>query len=181
MSSDVSLVHALRGQSAEQAAQSLYRTYGGELYGFAVSRLWDEGLAEELVQDVFTRAWRSADRFDEHKASVRTWLYAIVRNAATDMERRRGRRPSLPALDLEQDLGDLSEPIEAALLRHQIQMAVARLTSEHRQVIMLVHFRGLRLAQIAELTGLPLGTVKSRPHYASQSLRLALDELEVTR
>jgi len=181
MSSDASLVSELRGRRAEQAARSLYRTYGGELYGFAVQRLRDQGLAEELVQDVFTRAWRNAEQFDEHRASVRTWLYAIARNAATDMERRRGRRPGLPPRYAELDGTDPGEPIEAALLRYQVQLAVARLTSEHRQIITLVHFRGLRLAAVAELTGLPLGTVKSRLHYASRSLRLALEELEVTR
>jgi len=97
------------------------------------------------------------------------------------MERRRGRRPGLPPHGPELDVTDPGEPIEAALLRYQIQMAVARLTSEHRQIITLVHFRGLRLAAVAELTGLPLGTVKSRLHYASRSLRLALEELEVSR
>ncbi len=180
MTSDASLIYALRGASAERAARSLYRSYGGELYGFAVARLRDQGLAEELVQDVFTRAWRNAEQFDEHRASVRTWLYAIARNAATDMERRRGRRPGLSHGE-EHEGADPGEPIEAALLRYQIQMAVARLTSEHRQIITMVHFRGLRLAEVAELTGLPLGTVKSRLHYASCSLRLALEELEVTR
>jgi RNA polymerase sigma-70 factor (ECF subfamily) len=180
MDSDASLVHDLRGRNGHEAARSLYRTYGSELYGFALRRLGDRGLAEELVQDVFTRAWSKAEQFDQERAPVRTWLFAIARNALIDMERRRGRRPALPYGIPDQDGTDPAEPIEDALRRHQIQMALARLTGEHRQMISMVHFQGLRLVEIARLTGLPLGTVKSRLHYASRSLRLALEELEVT-
>jgi RNA polymerase sigma-70 factor (ECF subfamily) len=110
---------------------------------------------------------------------VRTWLYAIARNAMSDMERKRGVRPQLAVHEHDLDTVDLAEPIEAALLRYQIQLAVSRLTFEHRQIIELVHFRGLGLKDIADLTGLPVGTVKSRLHYATRSLRLALEELEV--
>jgi len=154
---------------------------GWRRFAVVVRRQPGPTLAEELVQDVFTRAWRHAGEFDEDRASVRTWLYAIARNAVTDAERRRGRRPR-QAVDADGvDVADPDEPIESSLLRFQIQMAVARLTAEHRLIITLVHFRGLRLAEVAERTGLPLGTVKSRLHYAALSLRLALDELEVTR
>ncbi|MHB8657810.1 MAG: RNA polymerase sigma factor [Solirubrobacteraceae bacterium] len=177
--SDGTLVRNLRGPDSQQAARALYRSYGGELYGFALRRLRDEGLAEELVQDVFTRAWRSAGQFESARGSVRTWLYAIARNAVIDIERRRGRRPKLAAHESHLETVDPAEPIETALLRFQIQLAISRLTFEHRQVIELVHFRGLSLAEIAELTGLAVGTVKSRLHYATRSLRLALEELEV--
>ncbi len=181
MSSDATLVRNLRGPDSQQAARSLYRSYGGELYGFALRSLRDEGLAEELVQDVFTRAWRSAAQFEPDRGSVRTWLYAIARNAVIDGQRRRGRRPQLPAGESDGEPVDPSEPIETALLRYQIQLAISRLTFEHRQVIELVHFRGLGMAEIAERTGLAVGTVKSRLHYATRSLRLALEELEVIR
>jgi RNA polymerase sigma-70 factor (ECF subfamily) len=181
MSSDVTLVRDLCGPGARQAARSLYRSYGGELYGFALRRLRDEGLAEELVQDVFTRAWRSAEQFEPSRGSVRTWLYAIARNAVIDSERRRGRRPPLSAGESGFEAVDAAEPIESALLRYQIQLGISRLTFEHRQVIELVHFRGLSLNEIAQQTGLALGTVKSRLYYATRSLRLALEELEVIR
>lgn len=180
MNTDSGLIRNLAGRDRERAARALYRNYGGELYGFAYARLRDHGLAEELVQDVFTRVWNHASSFDEQRSSVRTWLYAIARNAVTDLERRRGRRLAGPQVAAEHDAADLDEPLETAMLRFQIQMAISRLTAEHRQVITLVHFRGLPLAEIAELTGLPLGTVKSRLHYASRTLRLALDELGVT-
>jgi RNA polymerase sigma-70 factor (ECF subfamily) len=179
VNTEAETVAALRGPDPHGAARALYRSYGPELYGFAIRRLGDEGLAEELVQDVFTRAWHQAERYEPARASVRTWLYAIARNALIDAERRRGRRPPAALADPDGDPADLNEPFETALLRHQIQLGVSRLTAEHRQIIQLVHFRGLSLVEIAELTSLPLGTVKSRLHYATANLRLTLQELEV--
>jgi RNA polymerase sigma-70 factor (ECF subfamily) len=178
VSNEATLVKELHGPRAQSAARSLYRIFGGELYGFALRRLGDRGLAEEAVQDIFTRAWRASERYEPARGSARTWLYAIARNVITDLERWRGRRPPLsPSESREQ--ADPDEPIEAALLRYQIQLAISRLTFEHRQVIQMIHFQGLSLAEVAERTGLPLGTVKSRLHYAGANLRLALEELEV--
>ena len=184
MSSDAGLIEGLRGPDAERAASALYRIYGAELYGFARHRLGDAGLAEELVQDVFTRIWQSAARYDPARGSVRTWLYAIATNAIRDLERRRGRRPPMAfagSRDADSPDDARRDGFQTALLRYQIQLAVSRLTFAHRQVISLIHFRGLSIAEVAELTGLPLGTVKSRLYYASQNLRLALEELEVLR
>ncbi len=79
--------------SGEEGARALYRAYGDELYGFALRRLNDPALAEEVVQDVILRAWRHADRFDPQRASERTWLFEIARNLTTDAFRRRSVRP----------------------------------------------------------------------------------------
>lgn len=179
MGTDAELVSALDSRRGERAARALYRAYGGELYGFAHRRLGDGGLAEEVVQDVFTKAWRHAEDYDEARGSVRTWLYAIARNVVSDAERRRGRRP--PAAPCEpSDVASHDEPIERAVLRWQVDLALGRLTPEHRQVVRLAHFQGCSLAQISQQIGLPLGTVKSRVHYAMANLKLALQELEVT-
>ena len=159
--------------------RALYRTYSGELYGFALNCLGDRGLAEELVQDVFTRVWRHADTYDDTRASFRTWLYGIARNAVIDFKRRRAVRPALAVQPAELDEGVGEESIERALLGWQVASALERLTPEHRQVIQLAHFQGLRLREIAEQTGLPLGTVKSRISYALHGLRLALEEMGV--
>jgi RNA polymerase sigma-70 factor (ECF subfamily) len=174
------LLKDLRTSRGEETMRSLYRTYGGELYGFALNCLGDRGLAEEVVQDVFTRVWRHAESFDPDRATFRTWIYGIARNAIIDIERRRSVRPGLVAR--EDDAGEIAasnDSIERALLSWQVSAALARLTPEHRQVIRLAHFQGLRLREIAELTGLPLGTVKSRVSYALRGLRLALEEMGV--
>ncbi|HEX8744306.1 MAG TPA: sigma-70 family RNA polymerase sigma factor [Thermoleophilaceae bacterium] len=174
------LLKDLRTSRGEETMRSLYRAYGGELYGFALNCLGDRGLAEEVVQDVFTRVWRHAESFDPDRASFRTWIYGIARHAIIDLERRRSVRPALaPREDDGSDVAARTDSIERALLGWQVSAALERLTPEHRQVIRLAHFQGLRLREIAELTGLPLGTVKSRVSYALRGLRLALEEMGV--
>ena len=172
------LLRDLRSERGEEAARALYRTYFGELYGFALNRLGDRGLAEEVVQDVFMRVWRHAGDYDAARGSVRTWLYGIARNAIVDLERHRSRRPPLAAREPDGEGASHDEPIERALLRWQVQSALERLTPEHREVVRLAHLGGLSVKEISDLTGLPAGTVKSRTYYALQNLRLALDEME---
>jgi RNA polymerase sigma-70 factor (ECF subfamily) len=175
---DETLLRALHTPQGEDAARRLYRSYASELFGFALNRLGDRGLAEEVVQEIFTRAWRSADAFDAAKGSVRSWLYGIARNAVVDSERHRSRRIGLPHFETSEVTNAVSEPIEQALVRWQLQRAFESLTPEHREVLRLGHFDGLSVKEIAEVTGLPPGTVKSRTYYAMQSLRLRLDEME---
>src|SRR3954467_1516098 len=174
------MLKSLQKEQTEESMRALYRTYGSELYGVAVSALGDPGPAEELVQEGFTRVWRHAQSYDPDKASFRTWLYGIARNAIIDLKRRQSVRPALaahPATDEDQGPADAS--FERALLRWQVGAALERLTPEHRQVIRLAHFQGLTLREIAERTGIPLGTVKSRTSYALRGLRLALEEMGV--
>jgi RNA polymerase sigma-70 factor (ECF subfamily) len=173
------MLKSLQDAGSEDTMRVLYRTYGPELYGFAVSALGDRGHAEELVQDVFTRVWRHAGTFDPERASFRTWLYGIARNAIIDLKRRQAVRPSLAVHADEDERASTEDSFERALLRWQVGAALQRLTPEHRQVIRLAHFQGLTLRQIAERTGIPLGTVKSRTSYALRGLRLALEEMGV--
>lgn len=176
---DEALLRDLHTARGEDAARSLYRTYGGELYGFVLNRLGDRGLAEEVVQEIFTRVWRNAEAFDPGRGSVRTWLYGIARNAVVDVERHRSRRPPLARFEPAEEDELATEPIEQALVRWQLQQAFERLTPDHREMLRLGHFAGLSVKEIAEVTGLAPGTVKSRTYYAMRSLRLALDEMEM--
>src|SRR6478609_2173557 len=89
-SEDAQLMERLRDDPTEESLRALYRTYAGELLGFALNALSDRETAEEIVQETFTRAWRHADRYDASRGSVRTWLYQITRHAIIDA-RRRGR------------------------------------------------------------------------------------------
>jgi RNA polymerase sigma-70 factor (ECF subfamily) len=176
---DKILLQELQTNRGEHAARQLYRTFGGELFGFALNRLRDRGLAEEVVQEVFTRVWQNAEAFDADRGSVRTWLYGIARNAVIDVERHRSRRLPLSQFEATEERDAQTEPIEQALLRWQLQTAFESLTPDHREVLRLAHFEGLSVGEIARATGLAPGTVKSRTYYAMQNLRLALDELEV--
>jgi RNA polymerase sigma-70 factor (ECF subfamily) len=178
---DATLVRSLATDESGEALRSLYRAYSGELYGFAVSALGDRGLAEELVQEVFTRVWRHGERFDPSRSSFRTWMYGIARHAIIDMRRRAAVRPRLAdgePTEAEQASDEaVDEPIERAMLRWQVAAALDRLTPDHRQVVRLAYFQGLTLREIADATGLPIGTVKSRTSYALRNLRLTLEEM----
>jgi RNA polymerase sigma-70 factor (ECF subfamily) len=173
------MLKTLQTAQSEDSMRVLYRTYGSELYGFALSCLGDRGHAEELVQEVFTRVWRHAGSYDPDRASFRTWLYGIARNAIIDVKRRQAVRPALPVHPADEERGSIDDSFERALLRWQVGAALDRLTPEHRQVIRLAHFQGLTLREISERTGVPLGTVKSRTSYALRGLRLALEEMGV--
>jgi RNA polymerase sigma-70 factor (ECF subfamily) len=83
-----------------------YAAHGRELYRFALRSLGDSGLAEEAVQTTYLRAWRAAARFDESLGSLRTWLFAIVRNVVVDMARARSARPSLAGASIAEQAVD---------------------------------------------------------------------------
>ncbi len=175
---DALLVDRLRSDETGEAMRALYGLYGGELYGFALNALSDRGAAEEIVQEVFLRAWRHAGQYDPARAGVRTWLYQITRHAIIDARRRASVRPALaqhePAGEAE-----AGGSLEQAMLGWQVAAALERLPPEHRQMIRMAQFRGLTMREIADHTGLPLGTVKSRTWYALRSLRLVLEEMGV--
>jgi RNA polymerase sigma-70 factor (ECF subfamily) len=180
---DAELMERLRDDPSGESLRALYRTYAGELLGFALNALSDRETAEEIVQETFTRAWRHADRYDASRGSVRTWLYQITRHAIIDSRRRASARPVLARGDsdgaaLEEIAGGPS--IDQAMLGWQVAAALGRLSPEHRQVIRLAHVRGMSVREISKACNLPEGTVKSRTWYALRSLRLVLEEMGVT-
>jgi RNA polymerase sigma-70 factor, ECF subfamily len=179
VSTDAQLIAQLRTDDSGDSLRELYRSYSGELFGFALNALGERGAAEELVQEVFTRAWRHAERYDPTRASVRTWLYQIARHAIIDLRRRASVRPGLPRHELEPSEEAAGETLEQAMLGWQVATALERLTPEHRQMIRLAHLQGMTMREIAEQTRLPVGTVKSRTWYALRALRLVLEEMGV--
>src|SRR5215216_8062675 len=158
---DAQLVERLYRDETGDAMRALYRLYGGELYGFTLNAVGDRGSAEEIVQEVFLRAWRHSASYDPGRAAVRTWLYQIARNAIIDTRRRAAVRPGLSQHDTPAE-AEGGATLEQAMLGWQVAAALERLTPEHRQMIRMAQFRGLTMREIAEHTGLPLGTVKSR-------------------
>jgi RNA polymerase sigma-70 factor, ECF subfamily len=179
-SSDATLVERLPFDRSGDELRELYRRYAPELFGFATSALGDRELAEEVVQDVFAQLWRHAGDYDQRKASVRTWLYAIARNRIIDAHRRAAARPKRAEDDASLDsAAEMDAALDNAVLRWQVTAALARLSPAHREVIRLAHYGGLTMREIAERTGVPLGTVKSRTSYALRHLRLIFDEMEL--
>jgi len=150
-----------------------YAAHAGELYGFAVRSLGDSGLAEEAVQETFLRAWRAGDRFDPQIGSLRTWLFAILRNVVIDLGRARSVRPAVAEGGIEPSV----DPLDEALLAWQVEEAMRRIGDEHRRVLVETYYRARPYAEVAAELGVPEGTVKSRVYYGLRALRVALEEI----
>jgi RNA polymerase sigma-70 factor, ECF subfamily len=157
----------------ERGVRQAYAAHSGELYGFALRSLGDRGMAEEAVQETFLRAWRAGDRFDPQLGSLRTWLFAILRNVVIDLGRARAARPAVAAGSPEPG----HEPLEQVLLSWQVEEALRRIGDEHRRVLVETYYRGRPYAEVAADLGIPEGTVKSRVYYGLRALRNALEEL----
>jgi RNA polymerase sigma-70 factor (ECF subfamily) len=164
--------------ATNDGVRAVYAAHGPELYRFAVRSLGDRGLAEEAVQETFVRAWRAADRFDDELGSLRTWLFAIVRNVVIDLSRSRAVRPGLTVAAATVDDGAfVDEAFERVLTAWQVEEALRMLSDEHRGALVEVHYKGRTYGDVAVTLGIPVGTVKSRVYYALKAMRLALEEL----
>jgi RNA polymerase sigma-70 factor, ECF subfamily len=159
--------------TGERDVREAYAAHANELYGFAVRSLGDSGLAEEAVQETFVRAWRAGDRFDPQIGSLRTWLFAILRNVVIDLGRARASRPSVAEGGIEPSV----EPFDEALLAWQVEEAMRQIGDQHRRVLVETYYRGRPYAEVAEELGVPEGTVKSRVYYGLRALRVALEEM----
>jgi RNA polymerase sigma-70 factor (ECF subfamily) len=161
----------------DDGVRAVYAAHGAELYRFALRSLGDRGLAEEAVQETFLRAWQAADRFDDALGSLRTWLFAIVRNVVIDLSRARAVRPALAPGASFDEAGALVDEVEQVLTAWQVEEALRKLSEEHRHALVEVHYNARPYSEVALDLGVPVGTVKSRVYYALKAMRLALDEL----
>jgi RNA polymerase sigma-70 factor (ECF subfamily) len=160
------------------ALQELYDRYRTMAYSIALRITSDASLAEDVVQDAFLGVWRNASRYIEGRGSVKTWLLSIVHHRAVDAIRRR--RPTTELPDREDvpppalRAPDLWNDVAAGLDRAAIARALATLSDVQREAIELAYWGGLTQSEIAERTGAPLGTVKSRVRLGLLGLRAAL-------
>ncbi|MGY9074056.1 MAG: RNA polymerase sigma factor [Acidimicrobiales bacterium] len=183
MACSLNIGHTLVVTSADAPAfghswlERIYTEHGGEIYGFCRRTLGDAGLAEEVTQDAFLRAWRARDRFDEQRGNVRTWLFQIARNAAIDAHRARTVRPavtndSAPVVAVDGDHGvGLAD-------RMLLVQALSSLSEGHRRAIVEVHVRGSSYAEAAQEFDVPVGTVKSRVFTGLRQLQDELSGME---
>jgi RNA polymerase sigma-70 factor (ECF subfamily) len=159
------------------ALEEVYDRYAGPVLTVALSRLGglrDRHLADEVVQDVFLKAWRAAARFDASRP-LGPWLYEIARRAAADAGRHRRRRPTTSALP--DHLADEAATLSDAWEAWQVRSALRDLPADDRVLLHLTHYVGLTQSQVAARLGLPLGTVKSRLHRAHHGLAAVLAHL----
>lgn len=163
-----------------EALESLYDRYRTMAFGIARRITADDVLAEDVVQEAFLGAWRNADRYASGRGSVRTWLLAIVHHRAIDAVRRRRPTSELPAeVEGERTPEPLTLPdawgeVSARIDREVVGGALATLPEPQREAIELAYFGGLTQQEIAERTGVPLGTVKGRVRLGLAGLRRVL-------
>ena len=164
----------LLARADDAAMRTLYRRYERRLYGFGLRLLGgNSGLAEELVQESFTRLWQGARRFDPARGTVRALLFTIARRVAVDLLRRPSSRAFAPELD---DIEGFDALADEVLLAVTIRDAMMSLSPAHREVLELIYDEDLKLGEIACKLDVPLGTVKTRAFYALRAMRTALRE-----
>lgn len=162
-----------RAQAGDDVAFSqLVDLDGDTCYAIAYRILRDAERAQDAVQQAFLLAWRELPRLrDPDRFSP--WLYRLLVNACYEELRRHRRWTSrIRALPVDGPSGP--DPIVSVDDRDALDRAFRRLTPEHRAVFVLHHHAGLALAEVAEIVGVPLGTVKSRLHHATRSMRASI-------
>jgi RNA polymerase sigma-70 factor (ECF subfamily) len=156
-----------------EAFSALAASVVDRLYATAMLILRDHSMADDATEETIVLAWRDlpslrdVDRFD-------AWLRRLLVNACRDEGRRhRRQRPEMTLLPVHEPIiGDSSSALAD---RDALERGFRRLTSEHRTVLVLHHYLGLTLLEVATATSSPLGTVKSRVHHATRALRAALE------
>ncbi|WP_440899420.1 sigma-70 family RNA polymerase sigma factor [Actinosynnema sp.] len=160
-----------RETAADEALiRTLYEEHGRALLAYATRLTGDRAAAEDVVQETLVRAWRHPEALVNGKGSVRGWWLTVARNISTDRVRARAARPQEVA----------ESPGAAAVARDHAEAvvdsvvvleALHQLSSDHRDVLLEIYFRGRSVTEAAEALGVPPGTVKSRSHYALRALR----------
>jgi RNA polymerase sigma-70 factor (ECF subfamily) len=178
-----SLLARLRARD-EAALAELYDRLSPWVLGVAYRVLGDADEADEVLSDVFVQVWRRIDQHDAQRGPLTPWVLSIARNRALDLVRRRGRwrrkaeRVETAAAADGEDLAAPSDLAEASVpgwpVHRAVHQAVAALPQEQRHVVLLAYFEGLSHSEIAQRTGDPLGTVKTRLRLAQQKLEESL-------
>jgi RNA polymerase sigma-70 factor, ECF subfamily len=173
MTDEQLLASIARGDA--NALSTLFERHQTRLYSFILRTVNDDMLADDIFQEAILRIARGASNFEARTAKASTWMYRIAFNACIDALRRARRTLPLDvlgnALASEDDPGmNGADPIELGALRR----ALDALSPEHRAVVRLSYFEQLGHQDIAEITGVPVGTVKSRLHHALKKLSAAL-------
>jgi RNA polymerase sigma-70 factor, ECF subfamily len=182
---DVDLVRgALDG--SESAFREIVQRYQRPIYGLIVRMVRDPARAEELAQDAFVKAFRALHTYDVQR-KFSAWLLTIAHHVAID-ELRKGSLATEPLEDTTdegprvREFADTTAPtpalvVERAELASALQQAIGRLRPEYREVVSLRYERELDYDEIVEITGLPMGTVKSSLHRARKELAEHLENL----
>jgi len=162
------------GQKDEEALSALYDRYSGLVYSEAKRILRDAGAAEEILQDLFYQVWRTSERFDPARGSLAGWLLVAARNRAISKLRRK------TGISEELNENAVSLKVDAELFAAQnllldkVKTLMGSLPEGQREALECAYFEGMSHSEIAQKTGQPLGTVKTRIRSAMEALKKVL-------
>jgi RNA polymerase sigma-70 factor (ECF subfamily) len=169
----------------EDAFRRLFQRYAPTAKALALRVVRRSHLAEEIVQEAFMAVWRDPGAYDDERGTVKSWLMGMVHHRAVDLVRReeaQRRRAETAIPDAVEEQSDHADEVVQRLglpeERRLVRAALADLPVEQRDVIEAMYFDGLSQSQIAERTGIPLGTVKSRTLLGMRRMRDALERAE---
>jgi RNA polymerase sigma-70 factor (ECF subfamily) len=162
-----------RVRQGDQAAMAeVFDRYGRAVYSVALRVLKDPGHAEDVMQEIFFQIWRNSDSFVQGRGSLGAWLVVVARNRSIDLLRRRKPTDSVEDVVLSSPC-DLASEAEHNMMMEKVQKVLKDLPAEQQRSMELAFFEGLSHSEIAERTGDPLGTVKTRIRLALVTLRKA--------
>lgn len=162
------------GRKDEEALSALYDRYSGLVFSEARRILRDTGAAEEILQDLFFQVWRTAERFDPARGSLAGWLLVAARNRAISKLRKKSGQTE----ELNENGVLFSSNVESHaaqnLLLDKVRRVMGSLPEDQREALECAYFEGMSHSEIAEKTGQPLGTIKTRIRSAMESLKKVL-------
>ena len=176
-SDDASLARLI-ADGDRRALEEAFESYGGAVKAMAQRVLRDETLAEDVVQDVFVSFWKSPEKYDPERGSLRTFLVTLAHRRAVDTvrseEARTRREERIPERDVAPDIED---EVWTRSLSETVRTALATLSEPEREAITLAYFGGLSYVEVAKRLGAPEGTVKSRIRAGMRKLSTELAEV----
>jgi RNA polymerase sigma-70 factor (ECF subfamily) len=161
---DALLLRVARGD--EEAFAALYDLVAPAVHGVVLGVVRNPALAEEVTQEVLVEAWRTAPRFDPDRGAARAWLVTIARRRAVDRVRSVQasvqRDAAVAARDVQRDVDVVAETVEIRLEQQQVRRCLEGLTEVQREAVSLAFYAGHTHREVAQLLGVPLGTIKTR-------------------
>jgi RNA polymerase sigma factor (sigma-70 family) len=154
----------------------LYDHYSAALYGMIIRIVKNEGVAEEVLQDVFLKIWNRFDNYDASKGRLFTWMLNLARNLAIDRTRSREIIKSQKTSDIGNFVNTINnaDSIEQKTDDIGVKDILKALPEEQRFVVEHLYLKGFTQSELAEESGIPLGTIKTRLRLAMQQLRITL-------
>jgi RNA polymerase sigma-70 factor, ECF subfamily len=168
---DSALLQRIR-QGDQTAMTEVFDRYGRAVYSVALRILKDSGHAEDVMQEIFFQIWRNSDSFVQGRGSLGAWLVVVARNRSIDLLRRRKPTDSVDDVVLTSST-NLAVEAEHNAMIEKVQKVLGELPAEQQKSMEMAFFEGLSHSEIAERTGDPLGTVKTRIRLALITLRKA--------